>query len=74
MSAVDADSVDAIDTETRRYQEVSKGYTPFVTHDVLVAKITPCFENGKIAQAKPTCRFGFGSTGFHVVRPHAGQL
>ena len=74
MSAVDADSVDAIDTETRRYQEVSKGYTPFVTHDVLVAKITPCFENGKIAQAKPTCRFGFGSTEFHVVRPHAGQL
>lgn len=74
MSAVDAEAVDAVDTETRRFQEVSKRYTPFVADDVLVAKITPCFENGKIAQAKPTRRFGFGSTEFHVVRPHAGTL
>jgi len=74
MSRVDAEIVDAVDTETRRFQEVSKGYTPFVADDVLVAKITPCFENGKISQAKPTRRFGFGSTEFHVVRPHTGVL
>jgi len=74
MSAVDADGVDAIDTETRPFREVSKGYTPFITDDVLVAKITPCFENGKIAQAKPTRRFGFGSTEFHVIRTHRSEL
>jgi type I restriction enzyme S subunit len=74
MSAVDADTVDAVDGETRHFNEVNKGYTPFVANDVLVAKITPCFENGKIAQAKPTRRFGFGSTEFHVVRPHADKL
>jgi type I restriction enzyme S subunit len=52
MAAVDADSVTAVDRETRLYSEVSKGYTPFLDGDVLVAKITPCFENGKIAQAR----------------------
>jgi type I restriction enzyme S subunit len=74
MSAVDADAVDAIDTETRPFREVRKGYTPFIADDVLVAKITPCFENGKIVQAKPTRRFGFGSTEFHVIRTHRSEL
>ncbi|MCC7134492.1 MAG: restriction endonuclease subunit S [Gemmatimonadales bacterium] len=73
MSAVDAESVTAVDRETRLYSEVSKGYTPFLEGDLLVAKITPCFENGKIAQVHLTRRFGFGSTEFHVIRPHAGR-
>ena len=74
MSAVDADRTEAVDSETRPFAEVSKGYTPFLPNDVLVAKITPCFENGKIALATPTRRFGFGSTEFHVVRAHARML
>lgn len=74
MSAVDPEEIAAVDSETRRYREVSKGYKPFIPNDVLVAKITPCFENGKIAQAKPTHRFGFGSTEFHVIRPHSEKL
>jgi type I restriction enzyme S subunit len=74
MSAVDADRIEAVDSETRPFAEVSKGYTPFLPNDVLVAKITPCFENGKIALAKPTRRFGFGSTEFHVLRAHARTL
>lgn len=53
----------------RRYAEVKKGYTAFADRDLLVAKITPCFENGKIAQAAITSPRGFGSTEFHVVRP-----
>lgn len=72
MSAVDADSASTLDREERRYSEVRKGYTPFLDGDVLVAKITPCFENGKIAQARLTHRVGFGSTEFHVVRPRIG--
>jgi type I restriction enzyme S subunit len=74
MSAVNAESTEAVDNETRRFHEVSKSYTSFVSDDVLVAKITPCFENGKIAQARPTRRVGFGSTEFHVIRPHSDEL
>lgn len=73
MAAVDADSVTAVNRETRLYSEVSKGYTPFLDGDVLVAKITPCFENGKIAQARLSLPHGFGSTEFHVVRPRSDR-
>ncbi|WP_202532468.1 restriction endonuclease subunit S [Streptomyces sp. SID3212] len=54
---------------TRRYGEVRNGYTPFYAGDVLVAKIAPCFQNGKIAQAQLEHEIGAGSTEFHVVRP-----
>lgn len=68
MAAVEADRLDAVERETRLFGNVRKGYTAFEQGDVLVAKITPCFENGKIAQAKITRPLGFGSTEFHVVR------
>ncbi|MDP1992385.1 MAG: restriction endonuclease subunit S [Syntrophales bacterium] len=73
MSAVTAESASTTTGEERQYSEVSKGYTPFRDGDVLVAKITPCFENGKIAQATIGHRIGFGSTEFHVVRPINGK-
>jgi len=54
----------------RPYAEVAKGFTSFRRGDVLIAKITPCFENGKIAYAANLPREqGFGSTEFHVLRP-----
>ncbi len=74
MSAVSAETAGITHEETRTYAEVSKGYTPFVSGDVLVAKITPCFENGKIAQARLTQKAGFGSTEFHVVRARPTKL
>ena len=53
----------------RPYHELSKGYTAFAENDVLIAKITPCMENGKVAIAQRLHRgIGFGSTEFHVVR------
>jgi len=52
----------------RPYAEVSKGYTAFKDKDVLLAKITPCFENNKIAQASVATPYAFGSTEFHVIR------
>ncbi|WP_405464103.1 restriction endonuclease subunit S [Streptomyces jietaisiensis] len=55
--------------ESRPYREVRTGYTPFRSGDILVAKITPCFQNGKIAQAQLAHEIGAGSTEFHVVRP-----
>lgn len=49
--------------------QVRSGFTYFRRSDVLVAKITPCFENGKggCLEFLPT-EFGFGSTEFHVLR------
>ena len=49
--------------------KVWNGFTYFRRDDVLVAKITPCFENGKGAHlhSLPTA-IGFGSTEFHVLR------
>lgn len=58
-----------IKIDTRKYEEVSKGYTPFKNKDVLLAKITPCFENGKRAIVENLqYKMGFGSTEFHVLR------
>lgn len=54
--------------EDRSYSDVRKGFTPFKNGDILIAKITPCFQNGKIVQADVTRNHGFGSTEFHVVR------
>lgn len=57
-------------SETRQFDEVSQGFTSFINGDILVAKITPCFENGKGLRAMGLCNgIGFGSTEFHVLRP-----
>jgi type I restriction enzyme S subunit len=54
---------------SKPYEEVSKGFTSFQDGDVLVAKITPCFENGKGALVEGLVNgVGFGSTEFHVLR------
>jgi type I restriction enzyme S subunit len=59
-----------VGSEERRAGDVMKGYTAFQRGDVLVAKITPCMENGKAALVdKLPHEFGFGSTEFHVLRP-----
>ncbi|WP_349879875.1 restriction endonuclease subunit S [Micromonospora sp. HUAS YX12] len=74
MSAVDAETGSTESGEDRLFGEVSRGYTVFADEDVLVAKITPCFENGKIAQACLSRPTGVGSTEFHVIRPNRSQL
>lgn len=49
--------------------EVSGSYTYFQEGDVILAKITPCFENGKLGIAKGlTNGIGFGSSEFIVYR------
>ena len=56
--------------EKRTLGEVIKGYTFFKNNDVLLAKITPCFENGKSGIAKNLINnIGFGSTEFIIIRP-----
>lgn len=59
--------------ETGKASDYYKGYTYFKDGDVLLAKITPCFENGKVAIAEGCMNgIGFGTTEFHVSRPKEG--
>jgi type I restriction enzyme S subunit len=54
----------------RTLGEVSGNYTYFADGDVLMAKITPCFENGKLGIARNlTGQVGFGSSEYIVLRP-----
>jgi len=58
----------------RKVEELRSGFTNFQRKDVVVAKITPCFENGKGAHlATMPMRLGFGSTEFHVLRVRSGN-
>lgn len=55
--------------EDRTLSSVYKGYTYFKENDVLLAKITPCFENGKLGIASGlTNGVGFGSSEYFVFR------
>jgi restriction endonuclease S subunit len=50
--------------------EVYKGYSYFQDNDILVAKVTPCFENGKGGIVRNLKNgIGFGSTELHIIRP-----
>lgn len=55
--------------QTRSLGDVYTGYTYFADGDLCIAKITPCFENGKGAlAANLTNGIAFGTTELHVVR------
>jgi type I restriction enzyme S subunit len=57
--------------QTRKLSEVVGSYTYFAEGDVLLAKITPCFENGKLGIATGLKNgIGFGSSEFIVLRPN----
>jgi len=61
--------------ETKSIDEVYNGYTYFKDHDVLLAKVTPCFENGKAGVAKRLKNgIGFGSSEFFVFRSKGNIL
>ena len=63
-----------IATKERPLKEVSGSYTYFSDNDVLLAKITPCFENGKIGIARNLKNgIGFGSSEYIVFRSR-GEL
>lgn len=62
--------------EEKQYKEaLSGGYTFFRDEDIILAKITPCMENGKCAFVRGlTNSMGFGSTEFHVIRANKGVI
>ena len=56
--------------EIRPWREIKSGYTHFAEGDVGLAKITPCFENGKSTVFRGlTGGLGAGTTELHIVRP-----
>jgi len=55
-----------------KFGDAWAGYTLFFDGDVVVAKITPCFENGKGALINSTATgLGLGTTELYVLRPGA---
>lgn len=74
MEAVGTEGEQLVSTQ-RKLEEVYSGYTYFREQDILIAKITPCFENGKGVCARNLINgVGFGSTEFHVLGTHGGLL
>ena len=60
---------------TRKWGEIKKGFTHFAENDIIIAKITPCFENSKsgIIQNIPGS-IGAGTTELHVVRVNIDDI
>lgn len=70
MDCLNAGDRNLASHETRSLTEVYKSYTYFRDGDILLAKITPCFENGKLGVARELKNgIGFGSSEFFVIRP-----
>jgi type I restriction enzyme, S subunit len=75
MAAVDEGFGGVQRPSFRPFSDVKKGYTPFQVSDIIMAKITPCMENGKGGVVKGADgEVFFGSTEFHVFRPYPGIL
>ncbi len=75
MPAVDAERGEISSPEIRPFSEVRSGFTAFRDGDVIMAKITPCMENGKAAIAGGLVSgLGFGSTEFFVLRSNDSIL
>lgn len=56
-------------TQIKKLEKVYNSYTYFEDNDILLAKITPCFENGKLGIASNLMNgVGFGSSEYIVLR------
>jgi len=74
MEAIGDDGTLSLEKE-KTIGEVENGYTYFRDGDVTVAKITPCFENGKGALMWGLANgIGFGTTELIVARPRTGEV
>ena len=70
MTLIPAEYGSSNSHEVRPWHEIKSGYTHFAEGDVGLAKITPCFENGKSTIFRGlTGGIGAGTTELHIVRP-----
>lgn len=71
MADLNENQIDFTPKQIKALNEVYTGYTYFKENDVLLAKVTPCFENGKAGIAKNLVNeIGFGSSEYYVFRPN----
>ncbi|MEM1386979.1 MAG: restriction endonuclease subunit S [Pseudomonadota bacterium] len=69
MAAIEAKYGLGHSSEQRQWSEIKSGYTHIANGDVVLAKITPCFENGKSTTiANLPGGIGAGTTELHVFR------
>ena len=63
-------------SQTRPFSEVASGsYNYFAKGDLLLAKVTPCFENGKKALAQSLSNdIGYATSEVHVIRPGVDRI
>jgi type I restriction enzyme S subunit len=75
MSSIPVAFSDPHATEARPWHDIKSGFTQFAEGDVGVAKITPCFENGKSTVFENLSNgIGAGTTELHIVRPLCGVV
>ncbi len=61
--------------EIKLWKDIKQGFTHFAEGDIGVAKITPCFENGKAAIFQNLQnKIGAGTTELHIIRPFGQTL
>jgi type I restriction enzyme, S subunit len=69
MQAISEEYGVPVQHEVRPWGEIKSGFTHFREEDVVLAKITPCFQNGKSTVMRGlTNGFGAGTTELHVYR------
>ncbi len=71
MSGIPDHHKGMLHAELKSWGNIKKGFTHFANGDVVVAKITPCFENGKAAVISGLDNekgIGAGTTELHVFR------
>lgn len=75
MSHAPTNFRDKLRFNERNWGEIKKAYTNFKDGDVIFAKVTPCFENGKAALVNCLPNgIGAGSSEFFVLRPNSTEV
>ena len=75
MSDLNSHNINFTIKKERQLKDVFQGYTYFVTGDILLARVTPCFENGKSGIAKNLRNgIGFGSSEYFIYRPDIKKI
>lgn len=70
MASIEDGYTGRIHPQGRKWSEVKSGFTKFAEGDVVMAKITPCFQNRKSAIVRHLgSQYGAGTTELHVLRP-----
>ena len=69
MADLNENSIRFTAKQEKNLGDVGASYTYFADDDVLLAKVTPCFENGKAGIARNLINgIGFGSSEYYVLR------